>query len=146
MTCDYRMQSPALVQNIFKICTFLPKLSNNLPFFNISLRFFWKPAPKFLLSRIGPVWFPPCYWKSKLSVMLSILFKLFSNFTEFRSSSFSIKLDHVSWNVKLRVTPYFTKVSESVSSIIRELSKVRNCKRKKIRFSKIINLVQLIQR
>ena len=33
-------QSPALFQNIFKFCTYLPKFSNIFPFFNISLHFF----------------------------------------------------------------------------------------------------------
>ena len=48
------MQSHALFQNNFKFCTFLLKFSNILPFFNISLPFFWKIAPIPLLSRIGP--------------------------------------------------------------------------------------------
>ena len=48
------MQSPALFQNTAKFCTVLPGFSNILPFFNISLHFFWKIAPTPLLSRIGP--------------------------------------------------------------------------------------------
>ena len=40
--CNYHMQSPVLLQNIFKFCTFLPKFSNIFPFFNISVSFFLK--------------------------------------------------------------------------------------------------------
>ena len=51
------MQSPALFQNIFKFCTFLPKFSNILPFFALFKHFlvfwcffFWKShaCPYFL--------------------------------------------------------------------------------------------------
>ena len=38
VACDYRTQSPALFQNIFKFFTFLPKFSNILPFFALSLK------------------------------------------------------------------------------------------------------------
>ena len=52
IVCNYHMQSLALLQNIFKFCTFMFKFSNILPFFNIPLPFFWKIAPMPLLSRI----------------------------------------------------------------------------------------------
>ena len=55
--CDNRTQSSALFQNIFKFCTFLPKLSKFflfLTFFCPFLPFFWKIACMPLLSRIGP--------------------------------------------------------------------------------------------
>ena len=42
ITCDNRTKSPALFQNIFKFCTFLPKFSITLTFCNISLPFFLK--------------------------------------------------------------------------------------------------------
>ena len=32
IACDNHTQSPPLFQNIFKLCTFLPKFSNILPF------------------------------------------------------------------------------------------------------------------
>ena len=51
---NYSMQSPALLQNIFKFCTFLHKFLNILPFSNISLPLFSKISPMPLLSRIGP--------------------------------------------------------------------------------------------
>ena len=35
IVCNNCMQSPALFQNIFKFCIFLPKFSNILPLFNI---------------------------------------------------------------------------------------------------------------
>ena len=44
---------PALFENIFKFCTFLPKFSNILPFFNNFFPFFWKITRMPLLSRIG---------------------------------------------------------------------------------------------
>ena len=36
--CDSRTHEAALFQNIFKFCTFLPKFSNILPFFALSLK------------------------------------------------------------------------------------------------------------
>ena len=40
----------------FKFYKFLPKFSNILPFFDISLTFFWKITPMLLLSRISLVY------------------------------------------------------------------------------------------
>ena len=48
------MQSPAHFRNILKFFMFLPKLSDILSFFNISLPFFKKITPMPLLSRVGP--------------------------------------------------------------------------------------------
>ena len=44
---------PPFFKNIFKFCPFLHKLSNILPFFNISSPFFWKIVCMPLRSRIG---------------------------------------------------------------------------------------------
>ena len=40
--CDSGMLEAALFQNIFKVCTFLPKFSNILPFFGLILALFLK--------------------------------------------------------------------------------------------------------
>ena len=51
IVCDSRTQSPTLLQNTFKFCTFLAKFSNILPFFlNIFYSLFEKPhaCPYFL--------------------------------------------------------------------------------------------------
>ena len=50
----YRMQSPALFKNILKFCTFLPKFSNILPFF--------QKLHAYPLSRIGPG-YTNWFWK-----------------------------------------------------------------------------------
>ena len=42
IACDNRTQSPALFQNIFKFCTFLPKFSNIFPFLTIFFPLFLK--------------------------------------------------------------------------------------------------------
>ena len=47
-------QSSALFQHSFKFNTFSSKFSNVLPFFNISLPFFWQIAPMPLLSTLTP--------------------------------------------------------------------------------------------
>ena len=56
IACSYLKQSPALFQNVFKLSAFFSKFWNILPFFNISLPFFWKIALMPLLSIIGPGW------------------------------------------------------------------------------------------
>ena len=42
IACDSRTQSPALLQNIFKFCIFLPQFSGTLPFFSPFLALFLK--------------------------------------------------------------------------------------------------------
>ena len=48
--CDSRTHEAALFQNIFEFCTFLPNVSNILPFFALFLKIALMP----LLSRISP--------------------------------------------------------------------------------------------
>ena len=53
---QFQMQSPFIFQNILRFFIFLPKFSNILSFFNISLKFFRKTVPMTSISRIVPVW------------------------------------------------------------------------------------------